>query len=918
MKSKLFPIFAVSRSAILVAASSSIAFAADGTWTSVASSGNWVDAGNWDLGNIADGSGATANFTSDITGTTTVTNDGRTIGNLVFSDNGAAGSAWAITGSTLTSAGGSTITTITDATIRSILAGTGFTKTGVGTLILSNTSNSFSGGVNLAGGTLQISAASNLPSGNALTFTGGTLNITSAITLANNVTIASGQSGTIKAPTFGLVTLTGSYTGVAGTLTLDLTASNSYGGIAVGSGAANAGPTTGSIVNVLGTTGANNTQIDMRPTNAVTFFKDSKVVITASGGGQTLFGLGNAGNGRNYQFGALDGGNATTQIQSDNASSTLTINGVTSGNYSGVITNGSGGSIALVKTGSATQTLSGTNTYTGTTTISGGTLAISTAANLSTSSGLIFTGGTLNTTAGMTLANNVTIASGQSGTIKVANAATILSGNYTGMVGTLTLDMSAVSGFAGITAVSANNGPAGTVNVIGGTGSNQSQLGGAGGTFWANTILTFGSGNVYLNGTTTSWTFGALSGGSVGAGTLGTMIGFDNNSGKTVTINGIADANFGGVIFNGSGSSGANNLVKSGSSTQTFTGTNTYTGTTTLKNGVVQLAGGSGRLSASTALTIGDVATTGKLVLGSTGLSGVTDAKSDQTVAGLISTGLGGSVVGGYSAVSTLTVNNAGGNVFAGTLGGAGTNENNLALTKTGAGTLTLSGTNTYTGATTVNAGKLLVNGSTAGGSAVSVSAGTATGTPLATLGGIGTVGGSVSLAAQSAGGFNNGGVLAPTASANGVALSVTGTTTFNTGSIFEWDMSATAPATDPGVVSNSGSYGQLAGTGTIGGSGAVFKIVLGSGNAFTDAFWDTNKTWTNVFSGSGTTVSLASIFSSFGGSGGISSAGLVAGQGQFTFNGGTTLNWSAVPETSTAFAGLLIGAGLLRRRRKN
>jgi autotransporter-associated beta strand protein len=77
-------------------------------------------------------------------------------------------------------------------------------------------------------------------------------------------------------------------------------------------------------------------------------------------------------------------------------------------------------------------------------------------------------------------------------------------------------------------------------------------------------------------------------------------------------------------------------------------------------------------------------------------------------------------------------------------------------LTKTGAGTLVLSAGNTYTGATAVNAGTLLVNGNQA----------TATGTvtvTAATLGGIGTIGGSVTLV--------NTGNLAPGTSAGTLSI---------------------------------------------------------------------------------------------------------------------------------------------------
>ncbi|HEX7261488.1 MAG TPA: autotransporter-associated beta strand repeat-containing protein, partial [Luteolibacter sp.] len=303
----------------------------DGDGASGGTAGDWsTGLSNWDVGvspYVAwPGAGTDNDAVFGGTAGTVTLATAITANDLTFNTTG-----YTITNGTLTLNGTSpTITTGTGVTttIGSAIAGSaGLQKSGDGTLILSNTTNSFSGGVALAGGTLQISAATNLPSGNTLTFTNGAiLTSTAGMTLANNVVIAAGQSGTIKAPTSGLLTLNGNYSGVAGSLSLDLTVSSGFGGIAIG---AATGPVVGSIVNVLGTTGANNTQIDLRPAGAVTFFKDTKVVISASGAGLTLFGLGNAGNGRNYQFGALDGGNATTQIQSDNASSTLTINGVT-------------------------------------------------------------------------------------------------------------------------------------------------------------------------------------------------------------------------------------------------------------------------------------------------------------------------------------------------------------------------------------------------------------------------------------------------------------------------------------------------------------------------------------------------------------------------------------------------------------
>lgn len=142
------------------------------------------------------------------------------------------------------------------------------------------------------------------------------------------------------------------------------------------------------------------------------------------------------------------------------------------------------------------------------------------------------------------------------------------------------------------------------------------------------------------------------------------------------------------------------------------------------------------------------------------------------------------------------------------------------------------------------------------------------------------------------------------------------GATTFGTGSIFEWNL-VTANGSDPGANAiNPASYSQLAGAGAITGSDAIFKVVL-SGNSLASNFWDTDKSWNNVFSGAGATRNLDLLFTSFDPTSGLSSDGTAAGRGQFTFNGPTsTLSWTAVPEPSTALMGLLIGAGMLRRRR--
>jgi autotransporter-associated beta strand protein len=66
-----------------------------------------------------------------------------------------------------------------------------------------------------------------------------------------------------------------------------------------------------------------------------------------------------------------------------------------------------------------------------------------------------------------------------------------------------------------------------------------------------------------------------------------------------------------------------------------------------------------------------------------------------------------GTVVGSAAITSSLTVTESSANTFSGTIGGTGTNQNNLAFTKWGSAALTLSHHSTYTGDTTIVAGTL-------------------------------------------------------------------------------------------------------------------------------------------------------------------------------------------------------------------
>ncbi len=243
----------------------------------------------------------------------------------------------------------------------------------------------------------------------------------------------------------------------------------------------------------------------------------------------------------------------------------------------------------------------------------------------------------------------------------------------------------------------------------------------------------------------------------------------------TLTAGDANSTTFSGVV------SGSGGLTKAGSGTLTLTGTNTYTGATAVNAGTLKLG------TATTIADASDVAVTGTL-----DLNGNSETIDGLSGAGTVTSGVAGSI--------TLTVGaNGQTSEFTGTLqNGTGT----VALTKTGAGTLTLSGASSYTGATTVSAGTLSVTGSLAN-TTVAVNNG-------GTLGGTGSVGGSVSAA--------SGGTVAP-----GVSPGIlsTGSVTLVSGSDLTMELNGATPGT---------GHDQLAVTGTVDLGGATLDWSVGGG----------------------------------------------------------------------------------------
>ena len=215
-------------------------------------------------------------------------------------------------------------------------------------------------------------------------------------------------------------------------------------------------------------------------------------------------------------------------------------------------------------------------------------------------------------------------------------------------------------------------------------------------------------------------------------------------------------------------------------------------------------------------------------------------------------------------------------------------------LAKTGGGRLALNAASSYAGPTLVSAGTLVVNGSLAAATTTTVGLEGA-------LAGTGTLNGAAIVD----------GTLAP---GNSIGTLTVNNINFNTNSIFEWEM-------DYAGSTRGTNYDAVNVTGSITGpGGAIFRIVLPGTSSFYDTFWNTARTWADIImSGNPPTGNYANWAGSinqleyYNTSGSLGS--VPASEGYFTLTG-NTLSWTAVPEARNALAGLLLVAGLLRRRR--
>ncbi len=680
--------------AILLAGATLVpsAGAADGTWIKLlggSASGLWSDALSWAGGQIADGAGATANFsTVDLTLNSDIQLDTpRTIGSLIFGDADPSTPAnWSLANNStpanvLTLSGASPTISVTGGTLTlsTVLAGTeGLTYAGPGTVLMQGgVGHTYTGGTILKG-RVETTNLANVPltifgaavATNTLTFDGGFLRLlnttgaTSAGGVVNNIVVNTTGTLEYSGRSYTNGTLTGS--GVLDVITHYVRSDNGgnwsafAGTINVSSG--DLGTSDFRQTNYNGFAGAtlnlgNNANLYFTPNQANTTnpYGGTFVEIGALSGVSTALLRGGPQAGRVTSF-RIGGKNIDSE-------------------YAGrIVEQGATGLTNVVKNGTGTLTLSGTaSSYGGPTTINSGTLAISVLGNGGTTSSI---GQSSNAAANLLI---------NGGRLRYLGSGSSSDRLFT--IGALggTLDAS------GTGPVSFTN--AGPLVFTGGTERTLTLAG-------SNTGENSVAGTVPDDGAATHLT-------KTGAGSwvlsgANTYSGITSIQGGVLSVSSLADGGLPSGI--GQSTNAAGSLVISG-------GTLRYTGASASTDRALTVGAGGATLDASGsgAITFSNPAA---IIL------------AEPNVARTI--GLSGS--------------NTGNNTIAAPLDDSGTGA--TSLVKSGPGTWALSAASSFTGGTTVTGGLLRLNNTTGSG----LGTGAVLVSPGGSLGGLGSVSGGVTV----------------------------------------------------------------------------------------------------------------------------------------------------------------------------
>lgn len=663
-------------------------YAATRTWDGGGADNNWSTAANWS-GDIAPSAGDDLVFSGS---TRTTPNNDYTAGtsfNTITFSNGASsftvggnsilltGGASAITASnasntmtitlsitfsssapTITSTSGGILTfstgTIANGGFAITITGTGttnfngvvsgsgsITKSGTGSLTVA-AANTFTGGVTLNAGTLNISNASGFgTTAGTVTIAGGTLSNTKgsaivlsnypyifqnsftldgtagnfdlgagAITLQANITITTTSSGTDYfdfggdvSGAFNIIhnssgylsfsssssTFTGTYSdrssyGTYVSKLANVSASSSLGApstVANGTIALGNGSTSGALIFTGSSAMSTNRVINMAGTT----------------GGIEFWNIMTGSNAITFtsDFTATGDGNKTVYLYGTNSSAQNVIGGI--------IPNAATGTTSLTVDNSGFWILTAANTYTGTTTITDGTLQIG-------------NGSTTGSVASTSIVNNAALRVSRSdamtysgvisgtGTLTKLSAGTLtLTGTNT-MSGTTTISAGTLSIGSGSTGGSlANSNITNNSALIFNRSNAITYSGVVSGT---GTLSQNGSGTTTLTGTNTYTGSTTISAGtlSVGAGsTTGSIASASIVNNAALIFNRSNSITYSGVI------SGTGTLTKSGAGTLTLSGANTYSGSTTISAGIIAFGATNAISSSSIILNSGTLST---------------------------------------------------------------------------------------------------------------------------------------------------------------------------------------------------------------------------------------------------------------------------------------------------------------------
>jgi len=463
-----------------------------------------------------------------------------------------------LTGGSVSIAANATLTVAEtgNQTFAGTISGAGnFTKSGAGTLTLSNTMNA-TGAILISGGTLATGAADIFSSSASIIANSSTLRLGGNQTLSGFSGSSSGLDLSSYALTITSGTIGGLIAGTNGTLIKNgasgfsiFSTANTFSGQTI----LNAGSIT--VLNTgthfgTSTVTINNGTLTIGSTSLPTTTNISNLVVVS---------------------GTIQSGG--------NASNALTSNGsitVQSGTISLPIL----GAATLSKQSAGVFVLSGNNTYSGGTTVSAGTLRLS--GNGTLGSGAIsISGGELDLGA-KSLTNTI---SAFTGGVLSNGTLTADGGNFNVSAGTITAVLAGSNGLvksaSGTVVLSAAN------NYSGGTTVSAGTLRLSGNGTLGTGAISISGGELDLGAKSLSNTISGLTGGVLSNGTLTANGGNFNVSAGTISA----------VL------AGSNGLVKSGNGTVALSASNSYSGATTVNAGTLQAAA-SGAMGNSTVINV--------------------------------------------------------------------------------------------------------------------------------------------------------------------------------------------------------------------------------------------------------------------------------------------------------------------------